>query len=312
MSTETEIRKFTFVPTSCMLCGSSESQERYDVTKFEQGDLHYVTCAECGTAYQNPMPDNESMRAFYHSQSFFNCKSTGEELTGYRDYDGEDYTRRVNAKRRLDEIEALFPAKRPLRILKVACGYGALVSLAQERGHDAQGIDYSEVMVRGARESYGVEIIHADFLTHDFGDQTFDAIVLYGAINNFLRPLDVARRAHSLLRPGGYYIVNHVWLNSALERLLGKRYWIYRPPIVGLYPRREFERRHEALGFELARSIYDYQYLTLDKMFGYLQFRPVLRMVEALGMARLGFMMPIPGYARVFLRKPGESDETKR
>lgn len=308
MSTTTSPQKFTFVPTECMLCGGTESSARYTIQKHIQGDLHYVTCSICGTAYQNPMPDNESMRAFYHSQSFFNSKASGELLTGYRDYDAEDYTRRVNAKRRLREVESLFPKNQSLKILKVACGYGALVRLARDRGHDAQGIDYSEVMVRGARESYDIDIIHDDFLEHDFGDERFDAILLYGAINNFLRPLDVAARVRSLLRPGGYYVVNHVWLNSMPEKLLRHRYWIYRPPIVGLYPRREFERRHCQLGYEVHRSIYDFQYLTMDKFFGYLQFRPLIRAVEALRVSRLGFSMPIPGYARVFFKKIESND----
>ena len=302
-STITEYR-FTFTPTTCMLCGGSDARPRYTITKFKQGDLRYVTCKHCGTAYQSPMPDQESMQAFYHSQEFFNAKANSELLTGYRDYDAEEVTRQANARTRLAGIESLCPSGQKLRILKVACGYGALVKLARDRGHEADGIDFSSVMVQGAKERYNIDLIEDDFLTHDFGERKFDVVVLYGAINNFLRPLDVASKALSILEAGGFYIVNHVWLNSFPERLMGHRYWIYRPPIIGLYPRRAFEEHHLSIGYELHRSKYDIQYLTLDKFFGYLQFRPLLRLVERLRMAQMGFTIPIPGYARVFFKKP--------
>lgn len=305
MQTTTTENQFTFVPTVCMLCGESEARPRYTITKYKQGDLRYVTCLRCGTAYQNPMPDQASMQAFYHSQNFFNAKRTSDLLTGYRDYDAEEVTRQVNAKTRLSEIEALFPAGKKLRILKVACGYGTLVKLARDRGHRADGIDFSAVMVQGAKDRYNIDLIEDDFVTHDFGDRKFDVVVLYGAINNFLRPLDVARKASSVLSAGGFYIVNHVWLNSFPERLLGHRYWIYRPPIIGLYPKRAFEQYHAQLGFQLYRSRYDVQYLTCDKFFGYLQFRLLIRLAELFRITRLGFTIPIPGYARVFFQKPG-------
>lgn len=304
MATQIEINRFNFVPTCCMLCESSQADDKYVITKYKQGDLHFVQCAGCGTIYQNPMPDQESMRQFYNSQNFFNCTATSDELTGYRDYDGEEFTRRKNTEKRLAELEGLFSPSRKLRILKVACGYGTLVQLAREQGHEAHGIDFSDVMFAGAKQRYGVELIHDDFLKYDFGEQRFDVVVLYGAINNFLRPLEVARRALSILDPGGFYVVNHVWPGSFPELLLRSRYWIYRPPIIGLYPKRAFQKYHLQLGFEHHRSKYDVQYLTCDKLFGYLQVRFLLAAVEKLELGRRGFTIPIPGYAREFFRKP--------
>lgn len=303
MDRKIEINRFSFVPTECALCGAADSEDRYCVTKFKQGELRFVTCKQCGTAYQDPMPSQESMQAFYHSGNFFKSKSTSEELTGYRDYDGEERIRQTNARRRLAEIEALFPSKSRIHILKVACGYGALVKHARDRGHVAEGIDFSLVMAEGAKRLYGIDLIVANFLDYDFGDRKYDAVVLYGAINNFLRPLDVARKVHALLVPGGYYVVNHVWLNSLPERILKDRYWIYRPPIIGLYPRKVFEQHHEALGFEVHKSRYDVQYLTLDKLFGYLQMKWVLRALGALRLPRFGFTLPVPGYGKVVFRK---------
>ena len=195
---EVKVNKFRFIPTTCMLCGSDNHRDHYVIDKYEQGKLYFVRCNHCGTRYQNPMPDQPSMAEFYHSQSFFSAKASSGPLTGYQDYDAQENIRHINARKRLAEIEGLFPAKKKLRILKVACGYGTLVKLARNCGHDAEGIDFSDVMVKGAKQRYDIDLIHADFLEYDFGDRTYDAVLLYGAINNFLRPLDVAQKAPSV------------------------------------------------------------------------------------------------------------------
>ena len=301
---EVKVNKFRFIPTTCMLCGSDNHRDHYVIDKYEQGKLYFVRCNHCGTRYQNPMPDQPSMAEFYHSQSFFSAKASSGPLTGYQDYDAQENIRHINARKRLAEIEGLFPAKKKLRILKVACGYGTLVKLARNCGHEAEGIDFSDVMVKGAKQRYDIDLIHADFLEYDFGDRTYDAVLLYGAINNFLRPLDVAQKALTLLNPGGFYVVNHVWPDSLPEMLLGRRYWIYRPPIIGLYPERAFNQYHEQIGFELHKTKYDVQHLTLERLFGYLQARPLIRFIKRSGLSRLGMTIPIPGYARVFLKNP--------
>lgn len=245
------------------------------------------------------------MRRFYESESFFNSKSSGEALVGYRDYDAEENVRRRTARSRLQEIESLFPPNEKLKLLKIACGYGTLVKLARDRGHMAEGIDISEAMVKKAREVNGLNLIQANFLDHDFGSQKYDVILLYGAINNFLKPLEVAEKIFGLLKPGGFYITNHMWLNSAPEKIQGKSYWIYRPPIVAIFPRKEFKRRHEALGFEVEKTKSDTQYHSLDQIFGFIQIRSLIKLVELLRIGRFGLTMPTPGYEKVFFKKQG-------
>jgi SAM-dependent methyltransferase len=308
-SSKIKVDSFRFVPAECNLCGATESRKRYTISKFRQGELHFVTCKNCGTAYQDPMPDQNSLKGFFQSQTFLSCTATSDVLTGYRDYDGEETTRQINARRRLLEIESMFPLGKKLSLLKVGCGYGTLVHQARERGHDASGIDFSAHMVRGAKQRYALNLIHDSFLTHDFGQLKYDVVLLYGAINNFLKPLDVARKVFLLLKPGGLYGVNHVWLDSMPERLLGRHYWIYRPPIVGLFPRKQFIEYHLDLGYEREISKRDAQYLTFDKLFGYLQFRPMIQLTQILRISGVGITIPVPGYERVIFRKPYQ-DET--
>ena len=41
--------KFTFEAASCTVCGSDDAELRHNVTKFDQGDLTFVTCRKCKT-----------------------------------------------------------------------------------------------------------------------------------------------------------------------------------------------------------------------------------------------------------------------
>ena len=98
--------------------------------------------------------------------------------------------------------------------------------------------------------------------------------------------------------------MNHLWLDGLPEKLQGKNYWIYRPPIVAIYPKREFRRRHEALGFEVYRAKYETQYVSLEKLLGFLRHRLTLGLVERLGLQRFSFLTPLPGYEKVTFLKP--------
>lgn len=294
---------FVFEPASCPLCDAEQHTERYVIDRFKQGTLRYVNCAGCGTAYQNPRPDQESMRRFYHSTSFYSSRESGGALVGYRDYDADEVIRIRNAQRRLREIEGLFEPGKRIRLLKVACGYGTLVKLMRDKGHPAEGLDFSEVMAARAKERYGIGLINDDFLTHDFGAKRYDVIGLFGAINNFLNPVDVARRVHELLEPGGFYIVNHMWLSSLPEKFQGRNYWIYRPPIVAVYPRQAFREYHCRLGFEVHRARYDVQFATLSKALGFLHFNRLTAAVEGAGIGGWGVTLPLPGYEKVFFKK---------
>ena len=139
------------------------------------------------------------MREFYHSESFFNSTAAGGIFTGYQDYDADEYIRERNAEIRIQEVESLFEKNKKLDLPKIACGYGTLLKIARKKGHNAEGIDLSDVMVKNAKQKYNLKIIHNDFLKHDFGSRKYDAIILYGALNNFLSPIDVAKKIYGLL-----------------------------------------------------------------------------------------------------------------
>ncbi len=298
------LNKFTFEEATCTICGSDDAELRHKITKFDQGDLTFVTCRKCKTVYQNPRPDWDSMQGFYTTENFFKATNSSAKFVGYVDYDAEEKTRQKNAAYRLHEVEALFPPGQKLKILKIACGYGAFVKKAIDSGHDAKGIDFSEVMVKGARERYGIDLIHSDFLDYDFGNERFDVVLFYGAINNFLEPVKVGRKIFDLLKPTGFYLTNYVEPNSIIEHIQKDKFWLYRPPIIGLWPTKAFVDAHAAFGMVLVRAFRDVQWATVGKLIDYLQFKPVMKLIRLLGIESIFLKLPTPGYTKIIFCRP--------
>lgn len=89
--------------------------------------------------------------------------------------------------------------------LDVGCGDGTLVRLLAERAATVVGIDSSATMIRRARRvtaDFNVELVHDDFLAHDFGRRRYDFISCVAALHHmdFSAGLE---RMKSLLAPGG-------------------------------------------------------------------------------------------------------------
>jgi SAM-dependent methyltransferase len=301
------VNRFTFVPARCPICEIDDARPRHVITKYAQGELTFVTCNRCGTVYQNPCPDAASMQNFYLSQNFFSASRGSGKLVGYLDYDAEEQTRQRNAAYRLKEVESFFPAGTRLKILKVACGYGTFVKGALDAGHDATGLDASKAMVDGARERYGIELIHSPFLDHDFGAERFDAVLLYGAITNFHDVTRVGRRINDILKPGGLYLSNFVEPDSLLERIQGPKFWLYRPPVIGLWSADAFIAEHKKFGMELSARYSDVQWASLGKLAGHVQIEWVGRGLRALRLYERHIRVPPFGSVKVVLRRPHTS-----
>lgn len=105
-----------------------------------------------------------------------------------------------------------------LHVLDVACGRGVKSLVLAQADPDARvtGLDFEKVLEVTAQvaEAMGVAkqvTLHSgDILTADFGTEEFD-IVLFGAILYYFNPkqvVDILRRAHKALKPGGLVVIN--------------------------------------------------------------------------------------------------------
>jgi len=115
------------------------------------------------------------------------------------------------------------------RIIEGGCGFGAWCEWFQRRGHDVVGIEYSEEIVRRAKEfELNIPVEHGDVTGLRFPDNYFDAYVSIGVVEHFEEGPDKAlKEAHRILKPDGLAFVSIPYL-SLFRRLVSH-------PIRSLY-----------------------------------------------------------------------------
>jgi len=112
-----------------------------------------------------------------------------------------------------------------LDILEVGCGYGYLTYSLNFEGHNAIGIDVSEVAIKFALENFGANYLKADIDqfrdTNRKSNKKFDLIVTIDVIEHLSNPTSFIKQCFALLKDSGrlilttpnksYFKKNYVW-----------------------------------------------------------------------------------------------------
>lgn len=175
----------------CVLC-QQPTENRPVWPDHQRG--HVVACRRCGLVFRNPRrPQAELARHF------------AEEWTEARPAFFLEAYRLPNLRRVLAWILARFPG--PGRILDIGASYGALLSLFPP-GWDLFGLEPSHTACEAARERLpGAVIVRGTLETADLPALSFDVITMVDTIYYLPHPLRDLARLRSLLRPGGFALI---------------------------------------------------------------------------------------------------------
>jgi 2-polyprenyl-3-methyl-5-hydroxy-6-metoxy-1,4-benzoquinol methylase len=113
------------------------------------------------------------------------------------------------------------------RLLEIGSGYGAFLEAAATAGWDAEGVEISRYACEVAR-GRGCKVHHCGELgAAPVAESAYDVIVMWDVIEHLTSPLEVLRRAASLLRPRGAIFVRTPDAR-ALAPSLGPLRFVYR------------------------------------------------------------------------------------
>ncbi len=91
--------------------------------------------------------------------------------------------------------------------LDVGTGNGMLAGELRAVLPHVTAVDVDEAVLAGAaKEHHGIEWVHADAMTHDFG-QTFDVVASIAALHHFADLTAALKRLADLTAPGGVLVV---------------------------------------------------------------------------------------------------------
>ncbi len=203
----------------CNLCGADDTRQRYRVNGWT-----IVSCQHCGLIYVNPMPDAETLRAFY-TEEFFRGN---RRPTGYADYlrDKEIH---------MHQFRTYWPLIRqkfshPGCVLDIGCALGFFLDMARAEGWETVGVELSEFAARWAKDKLGLDVRTGTLLNVHLPKNSFNVITLWATIEHLADPIGTLREAHRVLKPGGLILIITGEVEGILDKLSrGLCSW-YEPP----------------------------------------------------------------------------------
>ncbi len=172
----------THTTRPCPVCGSLSRRLVFE-QRFERvagspiTGYDVVVCGDCGMAFADGIPDQDTLAAHYREMSSYEY--------GQREGRESDHDRaRLEIVAR--DFERFLPS-RALRVLDVGCASGRLPACIKEHGYaHVMGVDPSPACAEAARRLYGIEVVVGTVEDCGLNERTFDAISLVGVLEHMV------------------------------------------------------------------------------------------------------------------------------
>jgi len=195
----------------CRVCG--------EVARPWGNPLDLWKCGSCGFLQLDPLPDNSELAQIY-SQQYYDSWGENESENLYWemkkalfrqlvDYSGVQLIMNSDSRNALD----------------VGCATGACLSVFQERGFMAYGIDVNSYAVEKARaRNPGAKIYHGALETATLDPSSFSLMVMSDVVEHVQDPERFLRGAYRLLAPGGRLVILTPNIDSLSLWFLGAKW----------------------------------------------------------------------------------------
>jgi 2-polyprenyl-3-methyl-5-hydroxy-6-metoxy-1,4-benzoquinol methylase len=204
--------------TPCLICGSTDAAERYQITRFR-----VMVCGKCGQIFLDPLPSLDEIRELFES-----LYTTGDgsvpELKEYYGFCFEDEQSNPLVQQYEEWLSKIERVKKPGRVLDIGCGTGLFLSVARRRGWEPHGIDESIEATDYARDHFGLEPWVGEFETFVDLGKRFDLITGWDVIEHSRDPVGLLKSARQCLAPGGIVGLSTPNQRSILDLVAGFLY----------------------------------------------------------------------------------------
>jgi 2-polyprenyl-3-methyl-5-hydroxy-6-metoxy-1,4-benzoquinol methylase len=204
--------------TTCPICGNRQKGA------FPMGQYWYCRCTNCRLTSNFPVPAAAAIEAHYKGKfQSGNYQLLFEFATQYRTiYAG--YTRRLGT---------LIDLKSHPKVLDVGCFTGDFLSMLNEAGADAYGLELQEEAAKIANQRLPGRVFQALVQGTEFPQGPYDAITLMAVVEHVTDPRYLVESCVRLLKPGGVLMLETPNTGSLISRALGK-YWPPYAPVEHL------------------------------------------------------------------------------
>ena len=176
-----------------------------------------IDCRNCEFIHVTPVPSNEELDLFYNNEYYQKIKPDFIS----KNEDEMDYWNLVFDEK-LATIEKLISQKSK-RILDIGSGPGFFLRRAKRRGWDVIGVEPSPLASDYANKQniHTIQKFFHEVTPNEIGK--FDAIHTFDVLEHVNNPIDIIKKAYSLLKKGGIIVVEVPNDFNPLQKLVQKK-----------------------------------------------------------------------------------------
>jgi len=264
----------------CQVCKHDTSEQLYP---------GILKCSECGYVFAEMRLTDEELFAIYNQQFF--------EDAEFGQYAGDEVFFRKNFRLRLRELKKFIDPERHRRLLEIGSAYGFFLDEVRDEFASVEGIDVTDEGVRHAREKLGLNVLHADYLKHDYGEQKFDVVCMWDTIEHLRSPQLYIEKIATQTKTGALLALTTADIDSLNGRFRGSKWRMIHPPThLHYFSSKTLTRLLDEYGFDVVYNRYCGFYRSIGQVayniLVHRKHRPDLfQLVEKAGVKQLGFYL---------------------
>jgi SAM-dependent methyltransferase len=234
---------------ACYMCGATDSRaflSAQDDLTGRAGTFHFVRCAACGLAYQNPRVPLERIGAYYGDEYIAHRKKRWGVLAPLF----ERAMNKLDADK--DRLVSRYVALGAgSEVLDVGCAVATFLQrLRRQYGARVAGVDFKDLSAAPTME--GIEFHCGLFYEAALEDDRFDLVTMWHFLEHDYDPVRSLRTARRVLKPGGRLVIEVPRLDSRTFGWFGHRWpGLQAPQHTVLFDRASLLRAVEDAGFEV-------------------------------------------------------------
>ena len=238
------------VEHTCALCGSTQAAVLYPANVTGEASVSEFSCTSGGLARHDDI-----VRCLDCGMTSSRPSDTPERIVeNYTAMVDEQYLSEEQGRRDLfrwviDRLDGyLLPGR---RLLEVGSNAGLFLSVAEQAGWDAKGVEPSHWAVETGKRLFGVDLVQGTVETLDAEPGSRDAVVMLDVLEHLVDPLDTLRRLRGVLHDEGMLALSTVNVAGLHARVRhGSWPWFIRPHLHYFTPETLDMMLHKA-GFTL-------------------------------------------------------------
>jgi SAM-dependent methyltransferase len=185
--------------TTCPLCNQTDCRNFPIFYDFHQKRFQAKQCAHCSFVYLDPRPTPEELQLLYSDEYFLH---DGADFGAHSPSDYESAAIKGSAK--FPEILGWIKRYKPSgEFFEIGCGMGYFLDFARTSGYAVSGIEYAELGVQRCRTKFGLDVHRASFEELTLQPDRYDVMFMGDVLEHLVQPLEMLRKAHSMLKPSG-------------------------------------------------------------------------------------------------------------